>query len=69
MDKLTWEDSYAIARALVSRFPDISLREVTLRDIYSWTIELPEFDDDPELSNDEILLSIYTEWFEEVNPI
>jgi FeS assembly protein IscX len=69
MDKITWEDTYAIARALISRYPDISLKDVTLNDIYSWTISLPEFEDDLHLSNDSILMSIYTEWFEEVNPI
>jgi FeS assembly protein IscX len=34
--------------------------------IYHWTLELPGFDDDPELANDGILEAIYQEWYEEV---
>lgn len=66
---LTWDDSYAIALALVERHPDIRLEEVSLGMIYQWTVELPVFVDDKELANDSILAAIYQEWFEEVNPV
>lgn len=65
-DPLDWESSYAIALALHSRFPQVNLEEVSLEMIYRWTIALPEFEDDPHLVNDEILMAIYQEWFEEV---
>ena len=39
--------------------------EVTLRQIYDWTIRLSEFEDDPALANDDILYAIYQDWFEE----
>lgn len=68
-DSLSWEDSYAIARTLIRRYPGISLEEVSLGMIFRWTMELPEFSDDPELANDSILAAIYQEWFEEVNSI
>ena len=68
-EALTWEDSYSIALALIERFPDISLEEVSLGMICRWTLELPNFDDDPELANDSILLDIFQEWFEEVNSL
>jgi FeS assembly protein IscX len=68
-DSLSWEDSYAIALSLIQRYPGISLEEVSLGMIFQWTIELPEFSDDPELANDSILTAIYQEWFEEVNSI
>jgi FeS assembly protein IscX len=68
-DPLSWEDSYAIARTLIRRYPDTSLEEVSLGMIFRWTMELPEFSDDPELANDSILAAIYQEWFEEVNSI
>ncbi len=64
-----WEDSYEIALALRHRYPDIDLEEVSLGMIYHWTIDLPEFLDDHELANEQILLTIYQEWFEEVNSI
>ena len=69
MDKITWDDSYAIALALKSKFPNIQLENVTLNDIFHWTINLPDFEDDPDIINDGILMNIYTEWLEEVNPL
>lgn len=56
---LTWDDSYAIALALRQRYPDISLEEVSLNNIYHWTLALADFEDDPELANDEILVGPY----------
>jgi FeS assembly protein IscX len=44
--------------------PNVDLHEVTLRTVYTWTLELPDFSDDPALCNDEILESIYQEWYE-----
>jgi FeS assembly protein IscX len=49
--------------------PQTRLEEVSLNMILRWTLELPEFSDDPELVNDGILRAIYQEWFEEVNAI
>ena len=63
---LTWEDSYAIARALIEKYPDIDLQDVSLNMIYKWTVELPEFSDDHELANETILAIIFQEWVEEV---
>ena len=67
MDKtLTWEDSYAIALALIQRYPDKILEEVSLGMVYQWVISLPGFADDLMLANDEILAAIYQAWIEEV---
>ncbi|MEJ2598145.1 MAG: Fe-S cluster assembly protein IscX [Anaerolineales bacterium] len=66
---LGWENSYEIALTLHRQHPDIDLEEVSLGMIYRWTIDLPNFLDDRELANDQILLAIYQEWLEEVNPI
>ena len=67
MDKtLTWEDSYAIALALIQRYPDKNLEEVSVGILYQWVISLPGFTDDPDLANDEILVAIYQAWSEEV---
>lgn len=68
-DRLTWDDSYAIALALMRRHPQMPLEQVSLEMIYSWTIELPNFNDDLTLVNDSILMAIFREWFEEVNPL
>lgn len=61
---LNWESTYAIAVELRLRHPGVDLKNVTLGNILDWTLELPDFVDDPALGNDEILTSIYQEWFE-----
>lgn len=66
---LAWEDTYAIARALFAQYGNIDLEQVSLGMIYRWVLELPGFQDDPELANEEILTAIYQEWFEEANPV
>jgi len=68
-DPLTWEDSYAIAQELAKANPEVDLEEVSLMNIYYWTLALSQFDDDPQLANDGILAAIYQEWFEEVNKL
>lgn len=68
-EPLTWDDSYAIARALQKLYPAAELEDVSLAMIFRWTVALPEFCDDPKIVNDEILSAILQEWFEEVNPL
>jgi FeS assembly protein IscX len=67
--ELYWDGSYQIALHLIAAHPGVKLEEVTLGQIYEWTLALPEFADDPALVNDELLHAIYQEWFEEVNPL
>ena len=65
-DSLIWEGTYAIARALKAAHPNVDLEDVTLGMIEAWTLELPNFEDDPALVNEAILMRIYQDWFEEV---
>lgn len=62
-----WDSTYEIALALKERYPDEDLENVSLQMIFEWVIALPEFDDDLELANDEILLAIFQEWYEELD--
>ncbi len=62
---LTWEATYAIALELRRQHPTVNMEEVSLGQIYDWTVNLPDFEDDLALANDEILQAIYQEWFEE----
>jgi len=64
-ESLTWEATYAIALALREQHPAVNLEEVSLGMVYRWTLALPNFADDPALANDDLLLDIYTTWFEE----
>lgn len=62
---LNWESTYAIALELRRQHPGVELEGVTLQQIRRWTLELADFEDDPALANDEILLAIFQDWFEE----
>ena len=67
--ELSWESSYEVALALMVQHPEKNLENVSLGDIFNWTIALENFADEAELANDDILASIYQEWFEELNPL
>jgi FeS assembly protein IscX len=62
---LTWESTYAIALELRRLHGGDNVEDVTLGQIYKWTLELPEFEDDPALANDDILRAIHQDWYEE----
>jgi FeS assembly protein IscX len=62
---LNWEATYAIALELRRQHPEAKIEDVTLRQIYEWTLGLSEFEDEPSLANDDILYAIYQDWFEE----
>jgi FeS assembly protein IscX len=62
---LNWETTYALALELRRQHPEINIEEVSLQQIYQWTIQLSEFEDDLALVNDDILYAIYQDWFEE----
>jgi FeS assembly protein IscX len=68
-ESLNWESSFAIALALQATHPTADLSDVSLNMIYTWTLALENFEDDPALANDEILSAIYQDWFEHRNPI
>jgi FeS assembly protein IscX len=64
---LTWDDTFAIALQLAGIFPNVKFEDISLQNIYEWTLQLPDFGDDPVLANDSILTTILREWYEEVN--
>lgn len=66
---VTWDDTCAIVEILRSQHPLIELSSISLMMIFRWVIDLPEFEDDPGLANDEILEAIFQEWYEEANPV
>ena len=63
-DPIYWDGSFAAAVRLRQERPQVDLEAVSLEMIYNWVVALPEFADDPELANDELLLDIYREWYE-----
>lgn len=65
-EPLNWESTYGIALALKEKHASINLEDVSLNQVYRWTLQLPEFQDDPALANDGILAEIYQNWLEEI---
>jgi FeS assembly protein IscX len=66
---LTWDAIYEIALALKAAHLENDLEEMSLEHIFELVLALPNFQDHPELANDEILMAIYQEWYEENNPL
>jgi FeS assembly protein IscX len=62
---LNWDSTYAIALELRRQHPEADLEKVSLGQICEWTLALSDFEDDPALVNDDILSSIFQDWFEE----
>ncbi|WP_218080656.1 Fe-S cluster assembly protein IscX [Anthocerotibacter panamensis] len=63
--KLTWRDYEDIALALLERYPDREPLSVRFTDLHRWVTELPDFEDDPQKSNEGILEAIQMAWHEE----
>jgi FeS assembly protein IscX len=63
---LSWETTYAVALELKRLHPGVDVSSLTLQQIFDWTLALPGFKDDPALCNDEILSSIFQDWYEEI---
>ncbi len=62
---LSWDDGFLLVQALRRAHPQAELLGLGLRTLCSWILELPEFEDDPSLVNDDVLLDLYREWLEE----
>lgn len=63
--KLTWADHEDIAIELADKYPDQDPLKVRFTDLHKWVIELDEFGDDPQKSNEAKLEAIQMAWLEE----
>lgn len=61
----TWESTFSIAMELRRQHPKVNMDEVSLQQLQDWILAVPDFEDDPALVNDGILMAIFQEWFEE----
>jgi FeS assembly protein IscX len=64
--KLTWKDAEEIAYALIDKFPDQDPLKLSFPKLHKLVIELEDFGDDPEKSNEASLEAIQMAWYEEV---
>ena len=65
MPKLNWTMAEDIGIALHEKFPDMDPTYVRFTDLHKWVTELPDFDDDPQKSNEPKLEAIQMAWLEE----
>jgi FeS assembly protein IscX len=62
---LRWTDSRNIAIALDEAHPDADVVNIRFTDLWAWVQALPEFDDDPQKSNEKVLEAIQMAWLDE----
>jgi FeS assembly protein IscX len=63
--KLTWKDHEEIAWALVDKFPDQDPLKLSFPKLHKMILELEDFGDDPNASNEKVLENIQMAWYEE----
>ncbi len=66
---LYWESTYAIALALIANYPDKNPENIGLNELEEMIESLPQFDDDPAMVTERILLDIQIIWYEEASPL
>ena len=62
---LKWTDSLDIAIDLIEKYPDIDPKYIRFTDLHKWVVELENFEDNPDNSNEKILEAIQMNWIEE----
>ena len=62
---LKWTDSLDIAIDLIEKYPDIDPKYIRFTDLHKWVVELEDFKDNPDNSNEKILEAIQMNWIEE----
>jgi len=62
---LYWEASYEIVLSLLHHYPAANLDSLGLDELQHMIVALPGFADDPALANDEMLVEILREYYEE----
>lgn len=61
---MRWNDIEDIAELLEEQHPEVDIINLRFTDFHSWIIALPEFEDNPERSNERILEAIQGAWLE-----
>ena len=56
--KLKWSDTIDIAILLEEKYPEKDNVNLRFTDLHKWILELEDFEDDPEASNEKILEAI-----------
>ena len=67
--ELFWDTTYAIVLALLEQYPQTNPVNVGLNELYKLVTTLPNFQDDPNMVTERILLDIQTIWYEEATTL
>jgi FeS assembly protein IscX len=59
---LTWDDPEDIANELARTNPDVDPLDLSLVDLHTMVLDLPDFDDDPDAANETKLEAIVLAW-------
>ncbi|HAS6210388.1 Fe-S cluster assembly protein IscX [Vibrio vulnificus] len=62
---MKWTDSRDIAIELCERFPEMDPKTVRFTDLHQWILEIEDFDDKPNHSNEKILEAVILCWLDE----
>jgi FeS assembly protein IscX len=62
---LRWTDVQEIAIELEELHPEVDNVNLRFTDLHRWVTELPDFEDDPNRSNEKILEAIQMAWIAE----
>ncbi|OAM39692.1 Fe-S cluster assembly protein IscX [Eikenella sp. NML120348] len=62
---MKWTDTQRIAEELFDRHPDIDPKTVRFTQLRQLTLDLPEFDDDPQRCGERILEAVQQAWIDE----
>ena len=63
--KLKWSDVTDIAILLEEKYPNEDNVNLRFTDLHKWIVDLNEFDDKPDASNEKILEAIQMAWIDE----
>ncbi len=63
--RLRWTDVHDIAIALEEQHPEVDVVNLRFTDLWQWVQALPDFDDDPNKSNEKVLEAIQMAWLDE----
>ncbi len=62
---LTWQDSREIGELLFEKYDSVNPLTVRFTDLHKWVLDLEDFEDKPDRSNEKILEAIQMAWYEE----
>ena len=62
---MPWTDTQAIAEVLYDEHPDIDPLKLRFTELHAMVLELEDFEDDPQKSNEAILEAILQAWLDE----